>query len=122
MANFARDAGLSQPVAANYFFAENSTARGNRTTGTGSSSGTGTGGSVQGEFFAPSLLSLQCYGGIFNSCCCKSGHSRIADRFLLWYIATSTAPITGDASIISGFELFSATSVLVVLSIFCALL
>lgn len=49
--NFARDVGLANPVAANYFFAENSTVGANQTAGTepGSASGTGTGGSVQGE-------------------------------------------------------------------------
>ncbi|MCJ1270154.1 hypothetical protein MMC22_010050, partial [Lobaria immixta] len=55
--SFARDAGLSKPVAANYFLTENSTAGENQTaaTGTGSASRTATGGSGQGEILLPSL-------------------------------------------------------------------
>lgn len=51
--SFARDAGLSKPVAANYFFAEYNTTGESQTaaTGTASASRTATGGSGQGEIF-----------------------------------------------------------------------
>ena len=82
LSNFVRDAGLGKPVAANYFLAENSTARENQTAGTGTSSTstTGTGGKVQGELF-PSLIDTI----LWASSALVSARGGIQERLTVFY-------------------------------------